>query len=141
MKLTKLFLGLLMVMCLMFAVGCSDDKDKGKGIDPASMNGTWTGDFAPWNDAMEDFDWSNEVEVTAVVSGANKVVFSGGVTGEGKISKLKEGSAEFDGMKFNYLIGEFEIDGKKGEIWYAKSSGISFLDIEVEGWGWFESFK
>ena len=34
MKLTKWLVGLLMAVCLMFAAGCSDDKDKGgKNVD------------------------------------------------------------------------------------------------------------
>jgi len=133
MKLTKWLVGLLMVMSLMFAVGCSKKEESGGGgIDHQSINRTYQGDFAPWDAANDDFDWGNEVSATAVITGANKVVFSGGITGEGKISGLRQEA--FEGAQF--LYGVFEINGNVGDFMFAPGGYIS---LSAEGWGDFEA--
>ena len=132
MKLTKWLVGLLMVMSLMFAVGCSKKEESGGGgIDHQSINGTYQGGFAPWDAANEEFDYDNEVPATAVITGANKVVFTGGVTGEGKISGLRQETIE----GFPVLYGVFEINGIVGDFGFAPGG---FITLSAEGWGEFE---
>ena len=130
MKLTKWLVGVLMVVSLMFAVGCSKDDDKGGGggggLSVDGINDTWAGTFFP---AESPFTGRN-VEVTAVVSGNSKIVFSGGFTGEGKISNLtklyeKDGQAAYE--------GDFEINGKKeeGVVTYTVTD-VTFHGIRVK---------